>query len=115
MLRLVISPDGITIYLGRIESIKVITPPHNNKAMQSFLGKINFERRFIFDFAEIVKPLQEMINKVTNFKWKRERKEAFYKIKEAIAKAPTLQSPNFDKELILYTFSSDHSIAVVLT
>ena len=72
-------------------------------------------RRFISDFAKIVKPLQEIIKKVSNFKWTKERKEAVEKIKEAIAEAPTLQSPNFDNEFILYTFSSDHSIATVLT
>ena len=49
--------------------------------MQSFLGKINFVRRFIYDFTEIVKPLQEMIKKDSNFKWKKERKDAFDKIK----------------------------------
>ena len=69
--------------------------------MQSFLGKINFVRRFISDFAEIVKPLQEMIKKDINFKWTRERREAFEKIREAIAEAPTLWSPNFDNEFIL--------------
>ena len=83
--------------------------------MQSFLGKMNFVRRFISDFAEIVKPLQEMIKKDSNFKWTKERKEAFEKIKEAIAKAPTLQSPNFNNEFILYTFAYDHSIAAMLT
>ena len=85
LVRFVISLDGISINPGRIEAIKVITPPHNKKAMQSFLGKINFVRRFISDFAEIVKPLQEMIKKDTNFKWTKERKEAFDKIKESIA------------------------------
>ena len=56
-----------------------------------------------------------MIKKDSNFKWSKERKEAFEKIKEAIAEAPTLQSPNFNNEFILYTFASDHSIATVLT
>ena len=115
LLRFVISPDGIMIDLGRIESIKVIAPPHNKKAMQSFLGEINFVKRFISNFTKIVKPLQEMIKKYSIFKLKKERKEAFDRIKEAIAEAPTLQSPNFDKESILYTFAYDHSIVVVLT
>ena len=83
--------------------------------MQSFLGKINFVRRFIYNFAEIVKPLQELIKKDENFKWMKESKEAFGKIKEAIVEAPTLRSQNFDREFILYTFASDHSIASVLT
>ena len=110
-----ISQDGITIDLGRIESIKVITPPHNKKAMQSFLGNINFVRRFISNFTKIVKLLQEMIKKDFNFKWTKERNEAFDIIKEAIVEAPTLRSPNFDKEFILYTFASDHLIVVVVT
>ena len=69
--------------------------------MQSFLGKINFVRRFISDFAEIVNPLEEMIKNDFNFKWTKERKEAFEKIKEDIAEDPTLWSPNFDNEFIL--------------
>ena len=115
LVRFVISTNGIKIDLGRIEDIKVITPPHNKKAMQFFMGKINFVRRFISYFAEILKPLQEMINKDTNFKWTNERKEAFDKIKESIAEDPTLRSPNFDKEFILYTFAFDHSIVTMVT
>jgi hypothetical protein len=56
-----------------------------------------------------------MIKKDTNFKWTKERKDAFDKTKEGIVEAPTLRSPNFDKEFILYTFASDHSIVAMLT
>ena len=90
LLGFIISPEGITIDPGRVEAMKAIVFPHNKKAMQSFLGKIKFVRRFISDFAKIVKPLQEMIKKDFNFKWTKERKKAFEKIKEAIAEAPTL-------------------------
>ena len=77
LLGFVISPEGITIDPGRIEAIKAIVLPHNKKTMQSFLGKINFVRRFIYDFTEIVKPPQEMIKKYFNFKWRKERREEF--------------------------------------
>ena len=77
LLSFVISPEGITIDPGRIEAIKAIVLPHNKKAMQSFLGKINFVRRFICDFTKIVKPLQDMIKKDFIFKWTKERREAF--------------------------------------
>ena len=110
-----ISPKGITIDPGRIETIKAIVLPHDKKVMQSFLGKIKFVRRIISHFTEIVKTLQEMIKKDFNFKWTKKKRETFYKIKEAIVEAPTLWSSNFDNELILYTFASNHLIAVVLT
>ena len=73
LLGFVISLEGITIDPGRIEAIKAIVLPHNKKAMQSFLGKINFVRILISNFAEIVKPLQDMIKKDSNFKWTKER------------------------------------------
>ena len=56
-----------------------------------------------------------MIKKEVEFKWTKKRKDAFLKIKEAITEAPTLQSPDFEKDFILYTFASDNSIVVVLT
>jgi hypothetical protein len=54
----VISKDGISIDPERTKAIMQIPPPHNKKSMQSFFGKINFVRRFVPDFVEIVKPLQ---------------------------------------------------------
>ena len=83
--------------------------------MQYFLRKINFVRRSISDFAEIVNPLQEMIKKYFNLIWTKERRDAFGNIKEAIAEAPTLWRSNIDNKFILYTFPFDHSIVVVLT
>jgi hypothetical protein len=56
-----------------------------------------------------------MIHKDTKFKWSEEGREAFKKIKLAISQVPVLRSPNFNKDFFLYTFSSDQSLATVLT
>ena len=79
------------------------------------MGMINFVRRFVPDFAQIVKPLQQMVKQNALFKWTEIEKSAFGKIKTAIAQAPSLKSPDFDKDFILYTFASDDSLAAVLT
>ena len=42
-------------------------------------------------------------------------KNAFSNIKTSISHAPSLKSPNFEKDFILYTFASDDSLAAVLT
>ena len=83
--------------------------------MQYFLGKINFVRKFISDFAQIVKPLQGMIKKNAMFQWNLLERESFNKIKQAIAEAPSLQSPDFGKDFILYNFATDSSLAAVRT
>ena len=57
--------------------------------MQSFLGQINFFKRFVPDFSRIVSPLQAMIKKNSLFKWGQEEYEAFDLIKQAIINAPS--------------------------
>ena len=83
--------------------------------MQSFMGKINFARRFVPSFFEIVHPLQNMIKKDNSFSWGDKENDSFIRIRESIAEAPTLVSPDFRKDLILYTFASNISYVAVLT
>ena len=83
--------------------------------MQSFMDTINFVRRFVPDFAQIVKPLQQMVKHNVQFKWTDIEKVSFNDIKAAIAHAPSLRSPDFEKDFIMYTFASENSLAVVLT
>ena len=65
--------------------------------MQSLMGKINFVRRFIPSFVEMVKPLQDMIKQKVEYKWEAKQREAFTNIKEAIANSPSLMIPIFSK------------------
>ena len=111
----IVSKIGITIDPERIKAIGKIPLPHNKKGMQSFMGTINFVRRFVLDFAQTVKPLQQMVKKNAQFKWTESEKNAFIQIKTVVAHAPSLKIPNFDKDFILYTFASKDSLAAVLT
>ena len=47
----IVLKQGISIDLERIKSIEQIPFPHNKKGMQSFMGTINFVRRFVPNFA----------------------------------------------------------------
>ena len=110
-----VSKRGVSIDSERIKAIEQIPMPHNKKGMQSFMGTIKFVRRFVPDFAQTVKPLQQMVKQNAQFKWIETEKNAFSKIKTAVAHAPSLKSPDFDKNFIMYTFASDDSLAAVLT
>ena len=83
--------------------------------MQSFLGQINFVKRFVPEFSQIILPLQRMIKKKLVFKWGSAEKEAFDSIKQSIINAPALSTPNFSSHFILYTLASASSYVAVLT
>jgi hypothetical protein len=54
--------------------------------------------------------LQKIIKKDLEFKWNKEEKESFEKIKIDIS---ILHSPNFNHDLFLYTFASNHSLVAM--
>jgi hypothetical protein len=64
----IISKDGITIDPARVEAIKKIPLPKDKKSLQYFFGQINFVRRFIPNFVEIVKPLNKLLKKDAHFR-----------------------------------------------
>ena len=81
LLGFIVSKSGIHIDPDRIKEISEIPLAHNKKAMQSFLGQINFVKIFVPDFSRIVSPLQAMIKNNSNFKWGKDEYEAFNLIK----------------------------------
>ena len=78
------------------------------------MGTINFVLRFVLDFAQIVKPLQQMVKQSVQFKCNDIEKAIFKDIKTTIAHAPFLSITYFEKDFILYTFASNNSLTVVL-
>jgi len=79
------------------------------------LGQINFVRRFVPSFFEMVRPLQNLIKKDAQYHWGPIENQSFNSIKKAIIDAPSLMSPDFSQDFTLYTFASDRSYAAILT
>jgi hypothetical protein len=77
-----VSEGGIKIDTARVEAIQKIDIPRNKKAIQSFIGRINFLRRFIPNFDEIIKLVTNMLKKDAEIKWTLEEKYSFEKIKK---------------------------------
>ena len=50
-------------------SIQALSILRSRKKVQSFLGKINFLRRFVSNFAEIVKLITTMLRKGNEVRW----------------------------------------------
>jgi hypothetical protein len=110
----IVSKDGIKVDPKQFEAIDTINIPINKKEIQSFLGKINFLRRFIPNFAEIVKLITDMLKKDNEMKWTTESKASFERVNKAISEAPVLASPDYTKEFLIFSFASEHTITAVL-
>ena len=110
----IIFEEGIRIDLDRVVVIQKIGMPRIKKEIQWFLSKVNLLRRFITNFVEVVKYVNDMLKKEKYFKCSAEARKMFIDIKRALFEAPVLVIPNFDKEFLIFSFSSEHMIARVI-
>jgi hypothetical protein len=104
----------VRIDSSRVEAIQTLSFPRSKKEVQSFLGEINFLRRFISNFVESVKYITFMLRKGNEVKWTSEARESFDQIKRALTEAPVLISPNYSKKILIFSFSSFDTVVAVL-
>lgn len=100
----------------KVRAINEIPVPITKKKVRAFIGLTNFYRRFIPDFADIAAPLTDMTAKRAPNKvvWTERQEGAFRTLKQKISSYPVLYNPDFEKEFILQTDSSDRGIGAVL-
>eukprot|EP00253_Pinus_taeda_P008689 PITA_08689 len=110
----IISKEGVVIDPKRVYVIESLTLPINKKEIQAFLGKINFLRRFIPNYAEIVKDITNILRKDHEIKWNLSSRHEFEKIKRDISEAPTLASLDYTKPFSIFSFASETTLAAVL-
>lgn len=88
---------GVKIDLERVQAVKKIPLPRSKKDIQKILGKINFLRRFVSNYAEILKEITNMLKKENEVGWTKESRESFSRIKEALQAALVLIIPDYQK------------------
>jgi len=110
----IVSTKGVRIDPSRVEAIQTLSLPWSRKEVQVFLGKINFLRRFVSNFAEMVKHITTMLSKGKEVKWTAKPRESFIQIKKALIEAPVLINPDYSKDFLIFSFASFDTIATVL-
>jgi hypothetical protein len=113
LLGLIVSDEGAKIDPNRVDAIQSLSFPRNRKEVQSFVGKINFLRRFISNFAKLVKYITTILRKGNEVKWTVESRNSFNQIKRALTEAPMLTSPDYSKEFLIFSFTLSDTLAII--
>jgi hypothetical protein len=110
----IVSAEGVRIDPRRVEAIQTLSLLRYRKEVQPFLGKNDFLRRFVSNFVELVKHITTMLTKGNEVKWATEARNSFDQIKKALNEAPMLISPDYSKDLLIFSFASFDTMTTVL-
>ena len=102
--------------MSKITEIIEFNRPKTKKQVRSFLGMVNFYRRFIPSCAELSAPLSDLTKKGgSNFvQWGEKQEEAFNKLKQLLSRAPILKLPNLELPYIIQSDASNTGIGASL-
>ena len=109
----VLSDIGITVEATKVETIKDWPVPACKNDVQSFLGMVNFYRRFIKNCAHISRPLTQLTGNV-EFEWTDCTEKAFNSLKTALCTAPVLRTYDPNLPITVTTDASGFAIGAVL-
>ena len=111
----IVGQNGISADPKKVEAISTWPVPTTVKDVRRFLGLCSYYRRFIFNFAEMAKPLHRLTEKDVRFEWTSECQNAFSSLKAALKDAPVLKYPDTNKPYILDTDASKVGLGAVLS
>ena len=99
----------------KVKAILDWPEPKNVKGVRSFLGRANFYRRFIKDYACIARPLHDLIEKEEPFQWEEPQQTALDTLKRHFTTTLVLTFPDLDCKFHLESDASDYAIGAVLS
>ena len=111
----IVSRDGITASPEKVEAVRRYPVPRNAKDVRSFLGLASFYRRLVHKFAEIAKPLTELLRRDVQFKWEGRQQAAIEKLKEILCSDQVLAYRDLNSQFILTTDASKFGITAILS
>lgn len=111
---LLVGQDGLEPQLSRVQGIQNIKAPSSVYELRSFLGVRNYSRQFIEHFADIARPLTELLKKDVPFAWTETQDKAMQELKRLLCSAPCLAYPDPNKGFYLEAGFSQHCMSAGL-
>jgi len=115
-LGLVIGRNGIRVDERKVKILRTWPKPESLTDLRSFLGLLQFFRRFIPAFAKVASPLTNLLKKDKGLKyWDESCDKSLEDLKTAITNAPILIAPDWSKPFRGHVDASQTAIGGTLT
>ncbi|XP_052756325.1 uncharacterized protein K02A2.6-like [Galleria mellonella] len=82
--------NGMRADSAKVKAIMEMPYPNDKKALERFLGMINYLAKFIQNYSECVNVLRLLLKKDSEWLWEAQHTEAVDKLKAKLASAPVL-------------------------
>lgn len=110
----VVSGKGLSVDPTKVDLVEAWPPPVDVGQVRSFVGLVQYFKRFIKDLSTILVPLTHLTKNNTPFVWSPDCQAAFDEVKSLLSTAPVLAMPDPSKRYTVYTDASIYGCGGVL-
>ena len=108
-----IEDKKVKLLTSRIVGVQKLEPPKSMKALQRYLGTINFLAKYVYGTQPILQPFYNLLHKETDFKWTPEHQKIFEQMKKTTHKLE-LTLTDTTKPFYIITDASNTGIGAAL-
>ncbi|GBN70479.1 Retrovirus-related Pol polyprotein from transposon 412, partial [Araneus ventricosus] len=98
----------------KVAAVEKFPIPQNIADVCSFLGISSYYRRFIKNFANVARPLQELLKKDAKFAWESPQKRSFATLKKSLIGHPILGHFQPEADTLIHSDAIGYGIGAVL-
>ncbi|GMF53879.1 unnamed protein product [Phytophthora fragariaefolia] len=109
-----IGKRGLRADPAKVNAIVEWPVSRNQKDLRKWLVLTNYLHKYSENYAEMARPLSNLLEKDEEWRWNAEHQDAFEAIKERLLHAPILALPNPDRPFSVVCDASDFAIGCAL-
>ena len=111
----VIDAEGLHATPEKVSAIVSAPAPRNVQELRSFLGLVNYYRKFIRNMSTIAHPLNNLLKHSTSWKWTPDCQHAFQQLKQKLASTDVLVHYDTNLPLKLACDASAYGVGAVIS
>ena len=109
-----IGKQGLRADPAKVKSIVEWPVPKNQKELHKWLGLANYLHKYSANYADIARPLSNLLKKDADWCWTSTENDAFIAVKDSLLQAPILALPDPDRPFSVVCDASDFAIGCAL-
>ena len=109
-----VSKEGIHASPDKVKAVLDWPRPQSVHDIRSFLGLASYYKKFIKGFSQLAKPLTDLTREKVAWRWDDAEANSFTPLKVAMATAPVLRLPDFERQFVVTTDASDVVVGAIL-
>ena len=110
-----IDSKGIRPQDDKVKAVLNVPQPQDIKELRSFLGGVQYYSKFLPNLSDMLKPLNDLLKKDSDWNWSKECEKSFQQVKEMLSSKTVLTHYNPKLPVILATDASMKGLGAVIS